>query len=114
MEDTYYPIDQPNPLGTLSLPLPVRDLIFRHTTSDFQLDYHCAPCRQYVICLDASVEVETSDGKTNIIPPGGVLLVEDTTGRGHKSRAVNGKPRTSIFIPIDETRAKATKLKSNL
>jgi hypothetical protein len=30
-----------------------------------------------------------------------VLLVEDTTGKGHFSKAVNDKMRHSIFVPIE-------------
>ena len=32
---------------------------------------------------------------------GDVLLAEDTTGQGHISRAVAGKPRKSLFITLD-------------
>ena len=32
--------------------------------------------------------------------PGAVLLAEDTTGRGHISRALDGEPRTCLFIPL--------------
>jgi len=30
-----------------------------------------------------------------------VLLAEDLTGRGHLSRAVDGRPRTSILVTLD-------------
>jgi hypothetical protein len=30
-----------------------------------------------------------------------VFLVEDTTGKGHISRAVEGKVRHSIFVTLD-------------
>jgi hypothetical protein len=30
-----------------------------------------------------------------------VILVEDTTGKGHLSKAVEGKLRRSIFVPIE-------------
>ena len=32
---------------------------------------------------------------------GDILLAEDTTGQGHISRAVAGKPRRSLFITLD-------------
>ena len=32
---------------------------------------------------------------------GEIILVEDTTGQGHLSKAVAGQIRHSIFIPID-------------
>jgi len=30
-----------------------------------------------------------------------VLLVEDTTGKGHLSKAIDNKIRNCIFVPID-------------
>ena len=32
---------------------------------------------------------------------GDILLAEDTTGRGHISRSIDGKLRRSIFITLD-------------
>jgi hypothetical protein len=36
-----------------------------------------------------------------VIGAGEVLLVEDITGKGHLSKAINGQMRHSIFVPID-------------
>ena len=47
------------------------------------------------------VSIEASDGEKRIIGAGEVLLVEDTHGKGHFSRAVEGKMRHSIFVPIE-------------
>jgi hypothetical protein len=75
-------------------------IIFRKTPGDYDYQWHCAPRKQYIINLDASVEVEVSDGEKKIIPEGEIFLVEDVKGKGHQSKSVNGKERTSIFIPI--------------
>ena len=42
-----------------------------------------------------------SDGESRVIGAGEVLLVEDITGKGHLSKAVDGKLRHCIFVPID-------------
>jgi hypothetical protein len=76
-------------------------IIFRETGGDYDLDWHPAPRRQYIINLDASVVVTASDGERREIGPGEVFLVEDTTGKGHLSKAVGGQIRHSIFVPID-------------
>jgi len=34
--------------------------------------------------------------------PGEILLAEDLTGQGHKSQAVDGQPRSCLFVPIDD------------
>ena len=76
-------------------------IIFRETGRDYDLDFHNAPRRQFVINLEGSVEIITGDGSSRILGPGDILLAEDTTGRGHISRAVNNQPRKSIFVTLD-------------
>jgi hypothetical protein len=85
----------------LSATLPASGIIFRETSGDYDLDWHPAPRRQYIINLDAGVQITASDGETRIIGAGEVLLVEDTTGKGHLSKAVDGKMRRWIFVPIE-------------
>jgi hypothetical protein len=38
-------------IGTLSERQPVKDIIFRHTDEEYDLDFHCAPCKQYILML---------------------------------------------------------------
>jgi hypothetical protein len=90
-----------NAAGKLSRRLPATGIIFRQTAPSYDLDWHNAPRRQYIINLDAGVRITASDGETRIIGAGEVLLVQDTTGKGHLSQAVEGKMRHSIFVTID-------------
>jgi quercetin dioxygenase-like cupin family protein len=85
----------------LSQRLPATGVIFRETSGDYDLDWHPAPRRQYIVNLDGGVQITASDGESRIIGAGEVLLVEDITGKGHLSKAVEGKMRRSIFIPIE-------------
>ena len=39
--------------------------------------------------------------EARIIKAGEVILVEDTTGKGHLSKSVGGQMRRSIFVPIE-------------
>ncbi|MFT5507390.1 MAG: hypothetical protein ACI89J_000454 [Hyphomicrobiaceae bacterium] len=81
--------------------LPATGIIFRETAGDYDLDWHPAPRRQYIINLDAGAQLTASDGEVRTINAGEVILVEDTTGKGHLSKSVGGKLRHSIFVPID-------------
>ena len=81
--------------------LKATGIIFRETFGDYDLDWHPAPRRQYIINLDGGVKITASDGESRIIGAGEVLLVEDTSGKGHLSKSVSGKMRHSIFVPID-------------
>lgn len=87
--------------GKMSRRLPATGIIFRETGGDYDLDWHPAPRRQYIINLDAGVRITASDGEMRVIGAGEVLLVEDTTGKGHLSKAIESQIRHSIFVPID-------------
>ena len=85
----------------LSARLPATGIIFRETQAEHDIDWHPAPRRQYIVNLDAGVKITASDGESRVIGVGEVILVEDTTGKGHLSQHVEGRIRHSIFVPID-------------
>ena len=76
-------------------------VVFRETDGSYNFDFHNAPRRQYVVNLEGEVEIEVGDGTKRLLRSGDILLAEDTTGQGHISRAVGGKPRKSLFITLD-------------
>jgi hypothetical protein len=90
-----------SPAGRLSKRLPATGIIFRQVAPTYDLDWHPAPRRQYIINLDAGVQITTSDGESRRIGAGEVLLVEDTSGKGHRSKALEGKLRHCIFVTLD-------------
>lgn len=49
---------------------------------------HPAPARQWIVMLRGAVESTTSDGEVRVFGPGAAVLVEDTTGAGHRTRVV--------------------------
>jgi len=85
----------------LSARQPASGIVFRETTKDYTVDWHPAPRRQYVINLDAAVNITAGDGETRHIGPGEIVLVEDTRGKGHISEFVGGAMRRSIFVALD-------------
>ena len=91
----------PQAVGQLSDAVPVTNLIFRETGGDYDLDFHNAPRRQYIVNLDGAVELTIGSGEKRVIGPGEVFLAEDTTGQGHISRAVNNQIRHSLFVTLD-------------
>ena len=88
-------------IGSLSEKLPATGIMFREVPATYDYDWHNAPRRQYIINLDAGVEITVSDGETRRLEAGAVFLVEDTTGKGHISRAINGQVRHCIFVTLD-------------
>ena len=87
--------------GKFSARLPANGIMFRAAPPTYDLDWHPAPRRQYIINLDAASEITASDGETRVIGQGEVLLVEDTSGKGHLSKAVGGKLRHCVHIPVE-------------
>jgi hypothetical protein len=100
-EDVEIPLEDLGDIGRLSELFEATGIVFRETEGDYALGLHNAPRRQFVINLDASVEIEVGDGTKRVLGPGDVLLAEDTSGRGHISRAVGGQRRRSIFVTLD-------------
>lgn len=86
--------------GLISKPVAATGVMFRRVEGDYNLDFHNAPRRQYVVNLNGSVEIEIGSGEKRVLGPGEILLAEDTTGRGHISRSPDGKPRECLFIPL--------------
>jgi len=76
-------------------------VIFRVTGADYDFDYHNAPRKQFIVNLEGGVEITASDGAVRVFGTGEIILAEDTTGKGHISRAVNNQPRSSLFIPLE-------------
>jgi hypothetical protein len=87
-------------VGKLSDEVRVKGLMFREVAPSYDWDFHCAPQRQYIILLDGEIEIETSLGEKRKFRGGDVLLVEDTTGKGHKTRNLQAIVRKSLFITL--------------
>ncbi|MCC7107181.1 MAG: hypothetical protein IT307_18770 [Chloroflexi bacterium] len=85
----------------LSERFPATGVIFRQVKPGYDLDWHPAPRRQYIVNLDAGAKLTASAGESRVIGAGEVVLVEDVTGTGHLSQATGAKLRHCSFIPID-------------
>lgn len=100
-EDVELPLEDRGAIGRLSELVKATGIVFRETDADYALGFHNAPRRQYVINLEGSVELEVGDGTRRVLGPGDILLAEDTTGRGHVSRAASSGRRRCIFVTLD-------------
>ena len=100
-EDLQIPLKDGGKVGFVSALSKATGVVFRETDGDYNYDFHTAPRRQYVVNLEGAVEIEVGDGTRRVLGAGDILLAEDTTGQGHISRAVEGKPRKSLFITLD-------------
>ena len=101
-EDFNILLNDSGPIGLLSDPLKVKEIIFREVEPAYDYDFHNAPQKQYLVLLDGVIEIETSTGETRHFKAGDILLLEDTTGKGHKTKNLQPIRRKSIFITLPE------------
>lgn len=99
-EDISIPLQDSGDIGSLSELLPASGIIFREVMPTYDYDFHNAPQRQYIILLDGGIEIESSLGIKRTFHAGEVLLMEDTEGKGHKTKNLTPQKRKSIFIPL--------------
>jgi hypothetical protein len=92
----------PKTPGAASVIIETPGVQFRTTpnTKEFN-EFHPESRSQYMIILRGALELEASDGQKRILKPGDILLAEDRTGKGHRSRGVGDVDRIQLFIPIE-------------
>lgn len=99
-EDIFIPLENQGEIGFLSENFPAEKVQFRKVSADYDYDFHVAPQKQYIVLLDGGVKIETSLGEIREFPTGNILLMEDTEGKGHKTKNLEPKERLSLFIHI--------------
>ena len=78
-EDMEIPYTESGRAGKLSARLHATGIIFREVAPDYDLDWHPAPRRQFIINLTGAVKITASDGEVRIFGPGSIMLADDTT-----------------------------------
>jgi hypothetical protein len=63
-------------------------------------DWHNAPQAWFLIVLQGKSAVTTSDGEVRQFGPGSIVLLDDTTGKGHQTRVVGNIDHIAAVIPI--------------
>jgi len=61
----------------------------------------CPPERQFLICLSGQIEVTASDGKKRRFGPGDAVLMEDISGKGHRTRVRGGDEFLAAVVPLE-------------
>ncbi|MGH9716455.1 MAG: cupin domain-containing protein [Candidatus Acidiferrales bacterium] len=82
--------------------LPVAGEEVHRTPAGFSIGWHVEKRRQYLITLSGRGEIDIAGGKKIILTPGSILLVENTTGKGHETRTLGNKPWVSLWMPLKD------------
>ena len=84
----------------LSDSVPATQFSFFGAQSGWQSDWHPSTARNLFVVVSGEWEVTASDLETRRFAAGSVLLVEDTTGTGHKSRVISADDSVSILVQL--------------
>jgi hypothetical protein len=90
------------PLVYISASRASNALTFLSAPPGFFGDWHAAPRQQFMIKLAGQTEFVASDGERREIGPGTVLLIEDTSGKGHTSRVLGPGDDEWFVAGLDE------------
>ncbi len=99
--DIDIPLHDHGAIGMLSEMIEATGIVFRQTAADYDYKWQKAPSRRYMIILEGDVRFTVSDGEEREFFAGDVVLLEDTTGKGHYSQTISDKVRKSIFVMLD-------------
>ncbi len=96
------PLTDGGPIGLLSEKFSADKILFRETPADYDFKWHTAPARQLMFILKGRAEFTVSGGERRVFGSGDLLLLEDTEGEGHCSKALYNEVRHSVFVTLDE------------
>jgi len=82
--------------------LDVRKLRFGTRQPGVLQDWHPAPQRQFVFILSGSLEIGFEDGTKKVFGAGDARLVEDVTGKGHTTVALDNEPCITATVGLQD------------
>lgn len=85
----------------LSTPYASPAVQFVELPAGMDQDWHHAPAAQVVVVLRGVLEVETTDGERRRWQAGDAFLPADLSGRGHRTRCIDGAVRL-LFAPLPD------------
>jgi hypothetical protein len=84
-----------------SEPLKASGMSFAAFSGALAENWHTAPRKQAIIILNGEVDLAVSDGGKRRFGPGHVLVLEDTTGKGHTTHSVEGNEREEVWVALE-------------
>jgi len=90
----------PLPPMSVTKPMDAGKIVFLSNPVGWAGDWHPTPRRQFIIVLAGEYEIEVSDGAVRRMRPGSMLLVENTTGKGHRIRNISAEQGYVVAIPV--------------
>ena len=63
-------------------------------------DWHTAPRKQFGCVIQGMADITASDGEIRRLRPGSIILIDDTTGKGHITRHVGAEDHIAMMIAV--------------
>ncbi|HEU5199251.1 MAG TPA: hypothetical protein VFU32_06420 [Ktedonobacterales bacterium] len=98
VEMTLVDVSPPTPPLGVSAALPSTNVMFANTPVGWYGEPHPVQQRLFIIYLAGEMEATVSDGEVRRFGPGSVVLVEDTSGKGHASRVLGNDTVLAVFV----------------
>jgi uncharacterized cupin superfamily protein len=99
-EDIEVPFESRGDFGLFTYPEPAKSVFFREIPPGWDYAWHNVVCREYVIMIDGEAEIEVGSGEKRVFRKGDVLLAEDSTGQGHRTRVLGDKVWLQVFVTL--------------
>ena len=96
-ESDFIPSDPPM---LLTAPASASGYFVARVPPGLELDWHTPPVRELAIYLSGDGEIEASDGTVRSLEPGTILLVDYTTGKGHKTRVTSSEEVLVVIVTL--------------
>lgn len=99
-EEIEVPFESRGDFGLFTIPEPAKSFFIRELPPVWDYAWHNVVCREYVIMIDGEIEIEVGSGEKRVFCKGDVLLAEDLTGEGHRTRVLGKKGCLQVFVTL--------------
>ena len=99
------PVDfaPPAPPLFLAAPIAAERVVFCQFPAGWLGDWHPAPRLQFFIQTSGELEVRVGGGEVRRFSAGSVILLEDTSGKGHVTRVLGDVGVQAVFVQLAST-----------
>jgi len=91
----------PAPAIGVSNPSDATRYVMVRFPANWNSELHPTPRRQLFVMLSGHLEGKASDGSLMNLKAGDVLLMEDTTGKGHTARTMDGNEVHAMMVHLE-------------
>lgn len=99
-EEIDVPFESREEFGLFTRPEKPKTFFFREIPPGWNYSWHNVVCREYVIMIEGTAEIEVGSGEKREFKKGDILLAEDLTGQGHRTRVIGRRRWRQVFITL--------------